>query len=134
MVDVGYFIDGRHGVIRNVKATHNDRGLDAIWFENEEEELYRLKFKDIEYIIPHEQECKAEEICKPYTEEEMIKLCQSVDKPMTYKEKFVEVFGYEPDTDKLEGVCDMFDCTEARCAECKYGHMKWHWGDEYREK
>lgn len=121
MVDVGYFIDGKHGVIRNVSLTANPYSDYRVFTSTDCTEQYCMKVDDIEYIIPHE-------------EEQMITPCQSVDKPMTYKEKFVEVFGYEPDTDKLESPCDMFNCIGVRCNECKYGHMKWHWDDEYREK
>ena len=87
---------------------------------------YRLKFKDIEYIIPHEQECRAEDVCKPYTEERMIELCHSVDKPLTFAEKFEEVFGYKPDT-YANSLCSMMDChrCDSDCSKCSYTKNDW---------
>ena len=124
---IGYnYIDKEHSMWHNFMAMYGDYVVTE--WSVEQNEIKGTSYSLITlYAEKNEYESR-------YTEEKMIALCQSVDKPMTYKEKFVEVFGYEPDTDNLETPCDMFDCTGARCAECKYGHMKWHWDDEYRER
>ena len=115
MVDVGYFIDGKCGVIKNVEANEHDRGMDSIWFKNSNGELCRLKFSDIIYIIPHEEECKE------HTEE--------ADKPLTNAEKFKEVFGYEPNMGL--SMCDLASCDNYRCNNCPYEeHCNW-WNEKY---
>lgn len=57
MVDVGYCIDGKHGIIRNVTQIGN-HATDHLVFENNDGEQYALKKTDIEYVIPHEEETK----------------------------------------------------------------------------
>ena len=44
---------------------------------------------------------------------------------MTYLEKFIEVFGYEPSRD----LCNTMDCITVGCSECKYDGKGW--GAEY---
>lgn len=121
MVDVGYFIDGRHGVIRNVSLTANPYSDHRVFTSADCTEQYCMKVNDIEYIIPHE------EVCKPYTEEQMIALCQSVDKPLTNAEKFKEVFGFEPNVDSLCDIMSDSDCGKyPNCSGCPIRkHCEW---------
>ena len=44
---------------------------------------------------------------------------------MTYREKFKETFGFEPDSDYI---CNVVKC-EGYCETCKINHVSW--GDEY---
>lgn len=46
---------------------------------------------------------------------------------MTYLEKFIEVFGYEPSRD----LCNTMDCKTVGCSDCRYNGKSW--GDEYME-
>lgn len=57
MVDVGYCIDGKSGVISNVMQIGN-HATDHLVFVNNDGEQYALKKMDIEYVIPHEEETK----------------------------------------------------------------------------
>ena len=132
MVDVGYFIDGRHGVIRNV----DERRLSSAFceFENSDREKFIIQTKDIEYVIPHEEECtvNAEEVCKPYTEEQMIELCNKVHPPITNEEKFEEVFGFKPNKDEVDSLCNLYaPCDRIDCAECPI-HKHARWDGEYK--
>ena len=133
MVDVGYFIDGRHGVIKAVKFDKNDISNHLV-FSNDDNEQYALYAENIEYIIPHEEEYKVNvgDVCKSYTEEQMIELCQSVDKPLTNAEKFKEVFGLEPDRSEVAEVCDMVDCRYISCQNCPH-YNKGHWDDKWEK-
>lgn len=82
MVDVGYFIDGRHGVIRNVSPTSNPYTEHLVFTSADCKEQYSIKYKDVDYIIPHEENTVIagnKDGWHEYTEEQMIKLCQSVD-------------------------------------------------------
>ena len=128
MVDVGYFIDGRHGVIRNVSLTTNPYSDHRVFTSADCTEQYCMKVDNIEYVIPHEEECKVnvEDVCKPYTEERMIELCQSVDKPLTNAEKFKEVFGFEPNRDNFS-LCDMMHCNYCKdyCQGCPCDNNNW---------
>ena len=54
MVDVGYFINGRHGVIENVMPIVNDKTGHLVFAQVDGEEQYAIKKEDIEYVIPHE--------------------------------------------------------------------------------
>lgn len=133
MVDVGYFIDGRHGVIRNVSLTVNPYSDHRVFTSADCTEQYCMKVDNIEYIIPHEEECRAEEVCKPYTEEQMIELCQSVDKPVTNAEKFKEVFGFEVNRNVVEDVCSMVNCNNMDdCNKCPYG-SRYNWDDKWEK-
>lgn len=131
MVDVGYFIDGRHGVIRNVKIKRYSDSMKYMVFTDMIDcNIYKLDYENIEYIIPHEEECKVnvEDVCKPYTEERMIELCQSVDKPLTNAEKFKEVFGFKPNTGLT--MCDLASCNDYSCSNCPYEKICYDWWNE----
>ena len=131
MVDVGYFINGRHGVIRNVTPLSNTKTEHLCFMQADGEEQYALKKEDIEYVIPHEEENtmiigdKDGWYESPYTEEKMIELCQKVDSPMTFAEKFEEVFGYKPN--RNIHVCDIMDCNNEHCCcgSCAYCDDYW---------
>lgn len=56
MVDVGYFINGRHGVIKNVMPIVNNTTEHLCFAEVNGEEQYAIKKENIEYVIPHEVE------------------------------------------------------------------------------
>ena len=123
MVDVGYFIEGRHGVIKAVKMKNYSDTLKYMSF-TDGDIIFKLNYENIEYIIPHE------EVCKPYTEEQMIALCQSVDKPPTNAEKFKEVFGFEPSNKDVGALCDIMsdsDCGKyPNCSGCPIRrHCEW---------
>lgn len=57
MVDVGYFINGRHGVIRKVTPISNTKTEHLCFIQADGEEQYALKKEDIEYVIPSEIDC-----------------------------------------------------------------------------
>lgn len=57
MVDVGYFINGRHGVIRKVTQISNTKTEHLCFIQADGEEQYALKKEDIEYVIPSEIDC-----------------------------------------------------------------------------
>lgn len=120
MVDVGYCINGKHGVIWSVIPISNTKTEHLCFIKANGEEQYALKKEDIEYVIPHEEEYKW------YTEEQMIALCQSVDKPLTNAEKFKEVFGFEPDRSECN-MCDIMDCVDKidSCKYCPYQNNDW---------
>ena len=123
MVDVGYFIDGRHGVIKAVKMKSYSDTLKYMSF-TDGDIIFKLNYENIEYIIPHE------EVCKPYTEEQMIALCQSVDKPLTNAEKFKEVFGFEPN--RYYSLCEVIECgNRENCRGCQ--HDEKGWDDEWEK-
>ena len=130
MVDVGYFINGKHGVIRNVSLTANPYSDHRVFTSADCAEQYCMKVDDIEYIIPHEEENtmiigdKDGWYESPYTEEKMIELCQKVDPPITFAEKFKEVFGFEPD--KYKSMCDIINCNcKDSCQGCLYENWDW---------
>lgn len=54
MVDVGYFINGRHGVIKNVMQITNNITGHLVFAQYNGEEQYAIKKEDIDYVIPHE--------------------------------------------------------------------------------
>lgn len=56
MVDVGYFIRGRHGVIKNVMQIMNNTTEHLCFVQVNGEEQYAIKKENIEYIIPSEVE------------------------------------------------------------------------------
>lgn len=93
MVDVGYFINHKHGVIRNVMPISNTNTEHLCFAQVNGEEQYAIKKDNIEYVIPSD----IDNVGSLYTEKKMNGLCQKVDPPMTFAEKFKEVFGFEPD-------------------------------------
>lgn len=139
MVDVGYFINGRHGVIWNVAQLSNTKTEHLCFIQADGDEQYALKKEDIEYVIPHEEENtmiigdKDGWYEGSYTEEKMIELCQKIDTPITNAEKFKEFFGFEPSKDSL---CELFGDSNCRkypaCMRCPLdGHCEWD--DEYKK-
>lgn len=129
MVDVGYFINGRHGVIRNVSLTANPHSDHRVFTSADCTEQYCMKVNDIEYIIPSD----IDNIGSFYTEEKMIELCQKVDPPMTNGEKFKEVFGFKPDADSVESLCEMYRNRCAKFEHCDNCPLNNHceWNDPY---
>ena len=141
MVDVGYHLSFcGHKVIENVEMIDN-RGDDStfedimVFFSHDTQETYILNRCHIDWIIPHED---IEATSIPYVEQPFIKSKTVQDainefnkKPITNKEKFKEVFGYEPHWD-LGSVCAVVDCDGVDCENCRYndGHTKWD--DEWR--
>ena len=131
MVDVGYCIDGKHGVIRKVMPISNTKTEHLCFIQADGEEQYALKKEDIEYVIPHEEEHimimgdKDGWYESSYTEERMIELCQKVDPPITFAEKFKEVFGYEPN--RCYNICDVMNCNYFHddCQKCPYKDNDW---------
>lgn len=117
MVDVGYNIDGRHGVIRNVVPLANTVTEHLCFTEVKGDEQYALKKENIDYVIPHEATC--EDIAKGL--EKQVQYCDAVKKnyeedKMTFAEKFKEVFGLEPN--KNNYLCDVVDCEGIHCSRC----------------
>lgn len=113
MVDVGYFINGRHGVIRNVMPISNTKTEHLCFIQADGEEQYALKKEDIEYVIPHDEECKVvhDEVAENYIKDAL--------KSMTNAEKFKEVFGFEPN--RSADICDVVDCSyRENCLGCPY--------------
>lgn len=95
MVDVGYCIDGKRGVISKVTQIGN-HATDHLVFAKDDEQ-YALKKTDIEYVVPHE--CFFETL-------------------KTNKEKFEEVFGMPPKGNL--SICDIVDCERSYCDGCKF--------------
>lgn len=125
MVDVGYFINGKHGVIKKVMPMANTKTDHLCFMQADGEEQYALKKEDIEYVIPSDIECVG------YTEEQMIELCQKVDPPMTNAEKFKEVFGFEVNRNVVEDVCSVVQCDNiSDCNRCPY-QSRFEWDDPY---
>lgn len=58
MVDVGYNIDGRRGVIRNVVPLSNTATEHLCFVEAKGDEQYALKKENIDYVVPHEATCE----------------------------------------------------------------------------
>ena len=155
MVDVGYFIDGRHGVIRSVWSCANSKTSDMhVTYIGDDGEVYVLKYEDIEYVIPHEKEVVANNethggkivfdkdgVTEYGTDGSVIMKGRYVEnknllppKPMTNAEKFKEVFGFEP---IKESLCELFGVDECKqytiCQGCPLeGHCEW--GDPYVKK
>ena len=126
MVDVGYCINGKHGVIRNVSLTVNPYSDHRVFTSADCKEQYCMKVDNIEYIIPSD----IDNVGSLYTEEKMIELCQKVDPPMTFAEKFKEVFGYEVDRITVEDICSVVNCDNIDCDKCPY-HDKYNWDEPY---
>lgn len=139
MVDVGYCIDGKRGVIRNVKFNRMDRGFDAVWCEGKQEELYRLKFENIEYIIPSDIDNVSGKIVfdkdgvtEYGADGSVVMKGRYVENknllpptPMTFAEKFKEVFGFEPS--RCNKICDVMNCNyfHDKCQGCPYEDNDW---------
>ena len=113
MVDVGYNIDGRHGVIRNVVPLANTTTEHLCFTEVRGDEQYALKKYNIDYVIPHEEEITCEE-----------------DK-MTFTEKFKEVFGLEPR--RNISLCNMVRCEEKFCHKCPFYEVLVNWDSPYKK-
>ena len=75
-VDVGYFIDGRHGVIRNVTPLSNTTTEHLCFMQADGEEQYALKKEDIDYVIPHQAQVTCEDIANGL--ERMKEYCDAV--------------------------------------------------------
>ena len=93
MVDVGFYLLGHNRTLKKVDNLGISEKQNCYIFKDGDGTEYLIPIESVEWIIPHEEECRAEEVCTHYTEEQMIALCQSVDKPLTNAEKFKEVFG-----------------------------------------
>ena len=123
MVDVGYCIDGKRGIISNVTQISN-HATDHLVFAKDDEQ-YALKKTDIEYVIPHE-EIKATSIpyVEPYVKSKTVLDAinefefNAKSEPKTNREKFEEVFGMPP-KDNLS-ICDIVDCKRSYCDGCKF--------------
>ena len=63
MLDVGYNIDGRHGVIRNVVPLLNTTTEHLCFEAIDKYEQYALKKENIDYVIPHQEETHSVEEC-----------------------------------------------------------------------
>lgn len=132
MVDVGYNINGKHGVIRNVWSCANSKTGDIqVTYTDNSGEVYVLRYEDVEYVIPHEEENtivvgdKDGWYKSSYTEEKMIELCQKVDPPLTFADKFKEVFGFRPNN-KNYSLCEIMDCNgRDGCQGCPYDCREW---------
>ena len=126
MVDVGYFIDGRHGVIRNVMQMSNKTTEHLCFTQIDGDEQYALKKENIEYVIPHEMSCQ--EIAdglkqaKEYMDDSVKENWEEDDEPlMTFAEKFKEVFGFEPNVKGFSSLCEIMNCDcRDNCQGCLY--------------
>lgn len=138
MVDVGYCIDGKHGVIRNVMPISNTKTEHLCFIQDNGEEQYALKKEDIEYVIPSDIDCVSGKIVfdkdgvTEYSEDgSVVMKGRYVEnknllppKPITFAEKFEEVFGFEPN--KRYGVCSVMNCDcNDSCNECPYEDNDW---------
>lgn len=63
MLDVGYNIDGKHGVIRNVAPLLNTTTEHLCFQTIDGYEQYALKKENIDYVIPHQEEIHNIEEC-----------------------------------------------------------------------
>lgn len=128
MVDVGYCIDGRRGIISNVMQIGN-HAIDHLVFARDDEQ-YALKKTDIEYVIPHEDYIREEP--RPVESKSVLEAINEFNlKPMTNKEKFEEVFGMPP-KDNLS-ICDIVDCRGHHCDDCKFKFKPWMMCDAWNE-
>ena len=134
MIDVGYFIDGRHGVIKNVSPASNPYTKQLVFTSVDCKEQYVIKREDVEYIIPHETNTKnfgKIVFDKDGIDGSVVMRGKYVEKPLTNAEKFKEVFGFEPNKTRIAEVCDMLDCRDTICEDCPY-HNKVRWNDMWR--
>jgi hypothetical protein len=139
MVDVGYFINRKHGVIRNVIPISNTKTEHLCFVQANGEEQYALKKEDIEYVIPSDINCVSGKIVfdkDGVTEygadgSVVMKGRYVEDKPMTNAEKFKEVFGIEVNRNVVEDVCSAVLCDNfSNCDECPY-RDRYNWDDPY---
>ena len=121
MVDVGYNINGRHGVIRNVMPLANTKTEHLCFTQVDGDEQYAIKKENIEYVIPHE-----EEYAEVHDEAAENYIKNVLNKPITFAEKFEEVFGFEPNKDNFS-LCDMMNCNYCRdyCQGCPCDNNDW---------
>ena len=141
MVDVGYCINGKHGVIRNVSLTANPYSDHRVFTSADCKEQYCMKVDNIEYIIPSDIDCVSGKIVVDkdgvteygadgsvvmkgkYVEDKNL----LPPKPITFAEKFKEVFGYEPNKDIF--LCDVINCSSNSrrdgCMGCPFKHNNW---------
>lgn len=120
MVDVGYFINGKHGVIRNVTPISNTQTEHLCFMQTNGDEQYALKKENIEHIIPSDIDCISDKIIRDEVDE----------KPMTFFEKFKEVFGFEPN--RNSAMCDVVYCDfRESCQGCPYNDCDWDWDKPY---
>ena len=134
MVDVGYFINHKHGVIRNVMPISNTNTEHLCFAQVNGEEQYAIKKENIEYVIPS----NIDNVGSLYTEKKTNGLCQKVDPSMTFAEKFEEVFGFEPDRQIIDDVCAAVNCDEINdCNKCPLYGVDKHcvdWDDPYKNE
>ena len=120
MVNVGYCIDGKHGMIRNVIPILNTKTEHLCFTQVNGEEQYAIKKENIEYVILSDIDCVNGKI--------VFDKDGVTDNPVTFAEKFKEVFGFEPD--KYKSMCDMVDCDcRGVCQGCPY--RDWDWDEPY---
>ena len=136
MVDVGYCINGKRGVIRNVSLTANPYSDHRVFTSADCKEQYCMKVDNIEYIIPSDIDSVSGKIVfdkdgvTEYSADGSVVMKGKYieDKPITFAEKFKEVFGYEPD--KYKAMCDTVNCDcRDSCQGCLYEN--WDWDEPY---
>lgn len=128
MVDVGYFINGKHGVIKNVIPMANTKTEHLCFMQGEEQ--YALKKEHIEYVIPSEKVVFDKDgIIEYNTDGSVVVQCsKNLLPPMTFADKFKEVFGFEPN--RSWDICDSVNCDcREDCNGCIYDIF--HWDDTY---
>ena len=152
MVDVGYFINHKHGVIRNVMPISNTNTEHLCFAQVNGEEQYAIKKENIEYVIPSDIDNVSGKIVFDkdgvteygadgsvvmkgrYVEDKNLLPPTTI----TFAEKFKEVFGFEPDRQIIEDVCIAVDCDEIdNCKKCPlYGVDKHYvdWDDPYKNE
>ena len=141
MVDVGYCINGKHGVIRNVMPISNTKTEHLCFIQANGEEQYALKKENIEYVIPSDIDNVSGKIVfdedgvTEYSADgSVVMKGRYVEdknllppKPMTFADKFKEVFGYEPNKDIF--LCDVINCRSSSrkdgCIGCPFKHNNW---------
>ena len=136
MVDVCYHSYFGHEMLKKVTLYGDyDKENDSFMF-TDGQDIYMLKKKDIEWIVPSHEDIEATSI--PYVESPFIKsktVLEAINefniKPMTNKEKFEEVFGMPP-KDNLS-ICDIVDCKGHHCDGCKFKFKPWMMCDAWNE-
>lgn len=138
MVDVGYFINGRHGVIRNVIPISNIKTEHLCFIQADGEEQYALKKENVEYVIPSDIDCISgklvfdkDSVTEYSADGDVIMKGRYVEgknllppKSMTFAEKFKEVFGFEPNA--YATLCDVVNCnSKENCQGCPYDNFDW---------
>ena len=138
MVDVGYCINGKHGVIRNVIPMANTVTNHLTFANVANDEQYALKKENIEYVIPSDIDNVSGKIVfdkdgvTEYDEDgSVVMKGRYVEnknllppKPITFAEKFKEVFGFEPS--RYNSACDVMNCDcRDTCQGCLYENSDW---------